>query len=655
VSYLVLARKYRPGIFADLVGQEVVARTLQGAIEEDRVGHAYLFTGPRGTGKTTTARLFAKALNCVNGPTPNPCGVCGFCEGIEKGSDPDLIEMDAASNRRIEDVRELRENVAYAPMRARFKVYIVDEVHMMTKEAFNALLKTLEEPPRHVKFLLATTDPQKVPATILSRCQILRLSPMTEAVITARLDDVFGRENVRAEAGVTAEIARRARGGMRDALSMADQLLSLVGAEPKLADMERLAAEGGAELADRILGRLVASDRAGVIETLPVGEGGEAELLGALLDRLRAVLLVGLLGPETPLVQLEPPERAALAARAREIGLPRLEAWTEELILARERMARLPAHGRVLLEVVLLDLARAESGLSLAELERRLLALEARLAGAGSPANAPPANAPPANAPPANAPPANAPPANAPPANAPPRAASRAPDPDLVPRPPAAPAAGHARGAAPAPVRVTPQVESDAPRVAPSSERAAPASPREMSAPPRVDPRSVDTRSVGTRGVGTRGVPREIDEGPSSRDAGDDGSGSDFAADLEREDAPHSDRPRTLIAGNADAWERFLTALAKTSASLSETLRLRGKLVDLTNGRALIQMSNLRETERAAALDAENQRRCQSVFSAVLGAPVTVVLEDQSVAKKSRDAYTGKVAELFGGRIEDDA
>jgi hypothetical protein len=155
--------------------------------------------------------------------------------------------------------------------------------------------------------------------------------------------------------------------------------------------------------------------------------------------------------------------------------------------------------------------------------------------------------------------------------------------------------------------------------------------------------------------VDTRSVPREVDEGPSSRDGGDDGSGDDFPSDRARDDASRTDRPRTLIAGNADAWERFLTALAKTSGSLSETLRLRGKLVDLANGRALIQLSNLRETERAAVLDAQNQRRCQSVFSTVLGAPVTVVLEDQSVAKKSRDAYTGKVAELFGGRIEDDA
>jgi DNA polymerase-3 subunit gamma/tau len=562
VSYVVLARRYRPRVFADLVGQEVVARTLQGAIQEDRVGHAYLFCGPRGTGKTTTARVFAKALNCEKGPAAEPCGVCEHCSAIDAGAHPDLIEMDAASNRRIEDVRELRENVAYAPMRARFKVYIVDEVHMMTKEAFNALLKTLEEPPKHVKFLLATTDPQKVPATILSRCQVLRLSPMSESVIAARLDHVFADQKVVPEPGVTAEIARRARGGMRDALSLADQLLSLVGSEPKLSDVERLAAEGGADLADRLLERMAAGDRAGVLAALPETHGGEGELTGALLDRARALLLVALLGRETPLVQLEAGERAQLLERAERIGVPRLEAWIEELIVARERMARLPAHARVVLEISLLDACRAESGMPLAELERRLAALEARLTGGARPSGATAVAQP------------------APPPAAPPRSA-----PDDVLRP-TSPPAGPA-----------PQVRRAA---EPSLVARAPAA---AIAPP-----------------------------PAAADA-----------------------PRARIAGTADAWERFLEALAKSSISLSDTLRARGKLIDLSNGRALVQLSNLRETERAAIQDAANQRACQAAFGAVLGQPVQVVLEDQAIAKRARDQYTGKVAELFQGRVEDEA
>lgn len=613
MSYLVLARKYRPGTFADLVGQEVVARTLQGAIEEDRVGHAYLFCGPRGTGKTTTARIFAKALNCVNGPTANPCGTCDHCVGIDKGADADLIEMDAASNRRIEDVRELRENVAYAPMRARHKVYIVDEVHMMTKEAFNALLKTLEEPPKHVKFLLATTDPQKVPATILSRCQILRLSPLPEAVIDARLEHVFAKENVRAEPGVAAEIARRARGGMRDALSLADQLLSLVGAEPKVADLERLAAEGGADLADRVLACLAASDRAGVIEALPLGEGGEPELVAALLDRLRAILLTGLLGRETPLVQLDADERARLAARAEKIGVARIEAWIEELLLARERMARLPTHGRVVLEIALLDLARAETGMPLADLERRLFALEARLAGAIPPAGSTPPR---------------------------PAATTRSAGDDVVlrPQPPRAPESSTTSAVAASKPVVAPV--APAPRTEPRPETRT--EPKPAVAPVAKEPAHV--------AVPIAKEPAHVAAPPS--DAGEN-EWPELDADVRP--AANSDAPRPRIAGNADAWERFLDALGKTSSSLAETLKARGKLVDLANGRALVQLVNLRETERAAALDPVNKRRCEQVFSTVLGAPTTVVIEDQAAARKSRDTYTGKVAELFGGRIEDDA
>jgi len=642
VSYLVLARKYRPKDFADLVGQEVIARTLQGAIEEQRVGHAYLFSGPRGTGKTTTARILAKALNCVTGPTANPCGVCDHCTAIDRGADPDLIEMDAASNRRIEDVRELRENVAYAPMRARFKIYIVDEVHMMTKEAFNALLKTLEEPPKHVKFLLATTDPQKVPATILSRCQILRLSPLPEAVIAARLEHVFAAENVVAESGVAHEIARRARGGMRDALSMADQLLSLVGSAPKVADLERLSAEGGADRADRILACLAAADRAGVIEALPEGEGSEVDIVGALLDRLRAMLVVALLGPATPLVQLEAVERTTLAERAERIGLPRIEAWIEELVLARERMARLASHGRVLLEVALLDMARPESSISFAELERRLVALESRLQGL--PVVAPTAR-PSAATPLANA-------ATSAPTNVP------RPVDDFVPRraPPAterapAPALSASASSSSAPSSSAPSLSASS--LSASSSSASSSSASSSSAP------SASASSLSAPSSSASNAPTQPSR--AARSAPTDSPSPSGAStprvvpsETRSEDAFLSDAPRPRIAGNADAWDRFLEALAKSSASLAETLRLRGKLVDLTNGRALVQLANLREAERVAVTDSANQKKCSSVFSAVVGTPTSVVIEDQSVAKKSRDAYTGKVAELFGGRIEDD-
>ena len=277
MSYLVLARKYRPTAFADVAGQEVVTRTLRGAISEARIGHAYLFFGPRGTGKTTSARLFAKALNCEKGPIEEPCGACDRCLSYDAGTEPDLIEIDAASNTGVDHVRSLRDQAGYVPLKARFKVFLIDEVHMLSKAAFNALLKTLEEPPPHVKFLFATTELHKVPDTVVSRCQVLRLSPLSEEQIVGRLDEVFGLEGVEAEPGVSAEIARRARGGMRDALSLADQLLALVGRTPKVADTARLAGEGSTEAIEAVLDRTgVAPDAIDSVvmgHVLTAGEG----------------------------------------------------------------------------------------------------------------------------------------------------------------------------------------------------------------------------------------------------------------------------------------------------------------------------------------------------------------------------------------------
>src|SRR6266481_1015703 len=190
VSYEVFARKYRPQTFDDLVGQTHVSRTLKNAVAQNRLAHAYLFVGPRGIGKTSTARILAKALNCVKGPTITPCGVCDNCREITAGNSLDVLEIDGASNNGVEQVRELRDNVRYAPSKGRYKIYIIDEVHMLTPAAFNALLKTLEEPPPHVKFIFATTEPQKVPITILSRCQRFDFAGVSSAAIQARLAQI---------------------------------------------------------------------------------------------------------------------------------------------------------------------------------------------------------------------------------------------------------------------------------------------------------------------------------------------------------------------------------------------------------------------------------------------------------------------------------
>ena len=229
MSYQVLARKWRPRSFHTLVGQEHVLRALVNALDNDRLHHAYLFTGTRGVGKTTIARIFAKSLNCEQGVSSTPCGVCSACTEIDEGRFVDLIEVDAASRTKVDETRELLENVQYAPTRGRYKVYLIDEVHMFSNHSFNALLKTLEEPPPHVKFLLATTDPQKLPVTILSRCLQFNLKRLPLPLISGYLVDVLQRENIEAELPALTELARAADGSMRDALSLLDQAIAFGG------------------------------------------------------------------------------------------------------------------------------------------------------------------------------------------------------------------------------------------------------------------------------------------------------------------------------------------------------------------------------------------------------------------------------------------
>ncbi|MDP8217242.1 MAG: DNA polymerase III subunit gamma/tau, partial [Candidatus Theseobacter exili] len=228
-EYEVLARKWRPTTFEEIVGQNHVSKTLQNAIEMNRIGHAYLFVGSRGIGKTSTARVFAKALNCEKGPSKNPCNQCAFCREIKEGNSMDVLEIDGASNRGIDEIRELRENVKFAPAKGRFKIYIIDEVHMLTPQAFNALLKTLEEPPGHVKFFFATTKPESIPATILSRCQRFDLRRLSIKEISTHLQTIAESEGITIEQKALRSLARGADGSLRDAESLFDQLISFCG------------------------------------------------------------------------------------------------------------------------------------------------------------------------------------------------------------------------------------------------------------------------------------------------------------------------------------------------------------------------------------------------------------------------------------------
>src|SRR6187549_297452 len=254
MSYTVLARKYRPQTFADLVGQEHVTRTLGNAIESGRVAHAFLFTGVRGVGKTTTARILAKALNCAKGPTPEPCGTCDPCREITTGIDLDVLEIDGASNNSVDDVRRLQETIPFRPARDRSKIVIVDEVHMLSTGAFNAFLKTLEEPPPHVKFIFATTEVHKVPVTILSRCQRYDFKLVSARQIGARVKDVLVRESLKADEGAVSVIAREAAGSMRDAMSLLDQVIAYGSEKISAEDVARVLGVADREVLNKLTG-----------------------------------------------------------------------------------------------------------------------------------------------------------------------------------------------------------------------------------------------------------------------------------------------------------------------------------------------------------------------------------------------------------------
>jgi DNA polymerase-3 subunit gamma/tau len=294
VSYQVFARKYRPQTFDEVVGQEHITRTLKNAIEQNRLAHAYLFVGPRGTGKTSTARILAKCLCCIHAPTTTPCGVCDPCREIAAGNSLDVLEIDGASNNGVEQVRELRDNVRYAPSRGAYRIYIIDEVHMLSSAAFNALLKTLEEPPEHVKFIFATTEPQKVLPTILSRCQRFDLRRIPAPLIAAHLAKIAGLEQIEMGAGAADAIARGAEGGLRDAESMLDQLVAFCGGRIDREDVLGIFGFTAPETVSQMSAAILARDASAALGVLDAqAEAGKdlLRLLGELIAHFRNLLV----------------------------------------------------------------------------------------------------------------------------------------------------------------------------------------------------------------------------------------------------------------------------------------------------------------------------------------------------------------------------
>jgi len=407
MSYLVLARKWRPQSFDDIAGQEHITRTLSNAIRSNRIAHAYLFAGVRGVGKTTAARILAKALNCEKGPTPNPCNQCSFCKEITSGNCIDVLEIDGASNRGIDEIRQIIENVRYQPAQCRFKIYVIDEVHQVTRDAFNALLKTLEEPPPSVKFILATTEPHRLPETILSRCQRYDFRRITLREIVRRLDEISQQEGLKITKGALVLLAREADGSMRDAQSLLEQVLACV--EPGSTSRDETAVDE--RLLEEILGlaerqvlyelsnAVIQGNAHRCIELIAkvVVEGRDLGRLSRdLVEHFRNLLVVRLAKADAKEVEafgkgqlfdLPDQEIEDLRTQVADLSTETLLDYFDFMAAGDEEVNR-SSNPRFPLETVLVRLATLPKTLPITQLLERLEKLEKKLPGAGPAASA---------------------------------------------------------------------------------------------------------------------------------------------------------------------------------------------------------------------------------------------------------------------------
>lgn len=369
--YRVFARKYRPRTFEEVIGQDHIVHALSRAIERGRLGQAYMLIGPRGVGKTTTARIIAKSINCENGPTIKPCLQCSQCAEIERGSDMDVIEIDGASHNGVDDVRSIREAVQTSPIRDSRKVYIIDEVQRLSGQAFDALLKTLEEPPSHAVFLFATTDPHKIPDTIVSRCQVFEFRRLRETDIYLKLKNVCEQEKVHVSDEVLETIARGCKGGMRDAESMLDQLIATSGEDITSSDLESIAGLARPERWLRLY-RAIARDEPELIlkeisEYLSVG-GTERDFVEQSAEALRDLLHIALLGEDSLGIIPEEKRKAEMFDLARELGRDRIEGIMGMIFSLESRMQKSPLGARALLEWTFLRASRLNQFFELGQL-----------------------------------------------------------------------------------------------------------------------------------------------------------------------------------------------------------------------------------------------------------------------------------------------